>query len=296
MPKLPNYKKKEGRNLLVLTNQQAKWKDGVITFPKRFQGFELRTKADNLQQVRILPRNRQILVEVIYFHETEALKEENGRYLGIDIGLENLATLGNNAGKPAVILNGRIIKSINQYFNKQLSHYRSIAKRMNCLDYTKRMARLTVKRNRKIEDYMHKASKSIIEYAVSYGCHTIIIGNNKDWKRNSEMPKRVNQNFVGIPHQRLIEMIRYKAENAGLHVIVTEESYTSGTSFLDGEAPVKENYQKERRIHRGLFQSNQGVMIHADLNGAYQIIKKVVPEAFADGIEGVGLHPVRVDC
>ena len=98
-----------------------------------------------------------------------------------------------------------------------------------------------------------------------------------------------------LPHGLFIEKIKYKAENKGIKVIETEESYTSSTSFLDGEEPCEENKNKKRRIHRGLFKSNKGVMINADLNGAYQIIKKVFPNAFADGIEGVGLHPVRVN-
>ena len=167
---------------------------------------------------------------------------------------------------------------------------------MNKLDYTKRMNRLTIKRSNKIEDYLHKVSKSIIDYALNCECNTIIIGNNKDWKRKSKMSKKVNQSFIGIPHQRLIQMIKYKAENVGLNVIITEESYTSGTSFLDNELPVKKNYNKSRRVYRGLFVSNKGIKINADLNGAYQIIKKVVPNAFANGIEGVGLHPIRVNC
>ena len=89
-------------------------------------------------------------------------------------------------------------------------------------------------------------------------------------------------------------MVQYKAQNVGVNFILTEESYTSGTSFLDNEEPVKANYNKTRRIHRGLFVSNKGIKINADANGAYQIMKKVFPNAYANGIEGVALHPVRV--
>ncbi len=95
--------------------------------------------------------------------------------------------------------------------------------------------------------------------------------------------------------QRLIEMIQYKAQEAGINVILTEESYTSGTSFIDGEKPDKMNYDKRRRIHRGLFISNGGTKINADINASYQILKKVFPAAYANGIEGVVLHPVRVN-
>ena len=130
---------------------------------------------------------------------------------------------------------------------------------------------------------------------MSNDIHTIVIGNNKNWKQSISLGKRTNQSFVSIPHRKLIEKIIYKARNAGVNVILTEESYTSGTSFLDGEPPTKEFYNKDRRIHRGLFVSNQGIRINADVNAAYQIMKKVFPNAFVDGIEGAMPHPVRVD-
>ena len=156
------------------------------------------------------------------------------------------------------------------------------------------MNKLTIKRNNIITDLIHKASKKVIDYALSYDVNTIVIGNNKDWKRESSMSKKVNQSFVGIPHQMLINQIIYKAENVGINVILTEERYTSGTSFLDSEEPIKENYNKNRRIYRGLFKSNKGVLINADVNGAYQILKKVFPNAYSYGIEDLGLNPIRV--
>ena len=294
-PNLPNYLHKKGRYLLILTNMNCKLKDNQIHFPKCFNGFKLNTKINNLQQVRILPRYNHIIVEVVYQTEAPELKKDNGRYISIDIGLDNFATISNNVGAMPIILNGKGLKSINQYYNKKISHYRGIAKRMNNLDYTRRMYKLTTKRNNKINDFIHKASKYVIDYTLSLNVNTIVIGNNKDWKRESKMSKRVNQSFVGIPHQEFINKITYKAENIGIKVIITEESYTSGTSFLDGELPIKENYNKSRRIHRGLFKSNNGTLINADLNGAYQIMKKVFPNVFSEGIEGVGLHPVRVN-
>lgn len=296
MPKLPKYIKKNGRNIVIFTNQNCKLKDNKVKFPSVLGGFKLDTKVDNLQQVRILPRNRHFVIEVIYKQNIEEKLEDNKRYLTIDIGLNNLATICNNVGVTPIVINGKSLKSINQYYNKQVSHYKEIAKRMNSLDYTRRINRITIKRNNKINDYLHKASKQIIEYAYGLNCNTIVIGNNKDWKRDSNMSKKVNQNFVGIPHQRLIEMVQYKAEKYGINVILVEESYTSGTSFLDNELPVKENYNKNRRVYRGLFVSNSGTKINADVNGAYQILKKEFPNAYANGIEGVGLHPIIVNC
>lgn len=293
-PKLPKYLPKNGRNIVVLTNQQCKIKDEVLSFPKCFDNFILKTKCNNLQQVRILPRNKHIVIEIVYQLEIQDLKEDNNKYISIDIGLDNLATMTNNCNITPIILSGRKLKSINKYYNKEVSHYREIAKRMNGLDWTNKMNKLTVKRNNMITDLIHKASKSVIEYALSCGANTIVIGNNKNWKRESSMSKKVNQSFVGIPHQEFVNKIIYKAENVGLNVIITEESYTSGTSFLDGELPIKENYDKSRRVFRGLFKSNTGKLINADVNGSLQIMKKVFPKAFSDGIEDYGFNPIRV--
>lgn len=255
----------------------------------------MRTKATNLQQVRILPRNKYIVIEVVYKINVPKTKPENGKYLSIDIGLDNFATITNNVGQIPVVINGKKVKSMNKYYNKKISHCRSIAKRMNNMNWTNEMNNLTTKRNNLITDFIHKASKWTIDHALSLGCNTIVVGNNKDWKRNSKLSKKVNQSFVGIPHQRFIEQLKYKAENVGIEIIVVEESYTSGTSFLDNEIPIKENYNKNRRKYRGLFVSNERIEINADVNASYQIMKKVFPNAFVNGIEGVGLHPVIVN-
>jgi len=295
-PKLPKYLPKNGRNILILTNQQCKIKNNIIKFPKTFNGFTLKTKIkEGLQQVRILPRNKHIIIEVVYQVEVPELKQDNNRYFSIDIGLDNLATIVNNFNEKPIVINGKGLKSINQYYNKEISYYSSIAKRINDLNYTNRMNQLTIKRNNKVDDFIHKASKFIIDCALESSVSIIVIGNNKDWKRESKMSKKVNQSFVGIPHQKFIKKLIYKAENVGIEVILIEESYTSGTSFLDDEEPIKKNYNKSRRKYRGLFISNNGIKINADVNGAYQIMKKVFPNAFANGIEGVGLHPIRVN-
>ena len=293
-PKLPKYLPKYGRYILTLTNQDCKLKNNIVIFPKVFNGFTLNTKVNNLQQVRILPRYKHFIIEIVYQKEIHELNKNNGKYLGIDIGLDNLATIANNIGALPII-NGKGLKSINKFYNKQISHYQEVAKRMNNLDYTNKMNNLTIKRNNLVSNIIHKASKLVVDYTLSLGVNTIVIGNNKDWKRESKMSKKVNQSFVGIPHQEFINKIIYKAENVGIKVILIEESYTSGTSFLDGEEPIKQNYNKSRRKFRGLFISNNGVKINADVNGAYQIMKKVFPNVFSNGIEGVGLHPIRVN-
>ena len=300
-PKLPGYKPKDGKFLIILTNQNAKLKDGIIKFPKTFRGFEIKPKFTSdkrftsFQQVRIIPKNKFLVVELIYNIDIHELKEDNKRYYGIDLGLDNLAAVSNNVGSKPFIINGKGLKSMNKYYNKLKAHYQEKAKIINNKNFTNRMCRIETKRNNKINDTIHKSSRYIVNRALKDNVNRIIIGNNKDWKRNSNIGKVNNQSFVSIPYVRLIDMIKYKAEECGIKVIITEESYTSGTSFLDLEMPTKENYNKSRRIKRGLFKSNTGRLINADINGSLQIIKKVVPNAFADGIEGVVLHPVVIN-
>lgn len=295
-PKLPKYKSKNGRNVLILTNQNCKIKNGYIKFPKKFKGLLIKTKIRNgLQQVRVIPKDKYLVIEIVYKIEDVEPLVDNGRYVGIDLGLDNFATITNNCGPIPLIINGKGLKSINQYYNKQISHYKSIAKRVNKLDYTNRMSQLTNKRNNKVENYIHKASRFLVDYCKDNEINTIIIGNNNNWKQNSKMSKKVNQNFISIPYYNFIQKVQYKAEEFGIKVVITEESYTSGTSFLDNELPIKENYNKNRRKYRGLFVSNNGIKMNADANGSYQIIKKVFPKAFAEGIEGVGLHPFKVN-
>ena len=169
---------------------------------------------------------------------------------------------------------------------------------------TKAMQRITEWCNRKIYQFAHKASKRIVEYALSCGVNTIVIGNNKSWKRSSNMGQKNNQNFIGIPHKTMIEMIQYKANLVGITVIRTNESYTSQTSSLDHENPCwangNESRKKQgkspinRRIHRGLFKANDDRLINADVNGALQIIRKVFPKySLNEGIAGVVLRPVK---
>ena len=301
-PKLPKYKPKDGKMVLSLTNQQVKVKGDLLHFPKSFCGFTVKPRCvtldnfEKINQIRLVPTNQTFCLEVVYSISVEFdLLSDNGRYMSIDLGLDNLATVVTNVGLNPIIVNGKGLKSNNQYYNKKKAHYQSVAKQMNNQNYTNRLYRLTQKRNLKVEDYLQKASRYIVNFALENQINTIIIiGNNKNWKQSSSLGKVTNQAFVSIPHQKLIDKICYKSQLCGIQVILTEERYTSGTSFLDGELPQKEFYNKKRRVRRGLFVSNNGVKLNADVNAAFQIMKKVFPNVFTDGIEGVVLHPVRV--
>ena len=290
-PKLPKYKPKNGRIVFMLTNQQVKLKDDLLHFPKSFNGFTIKSRCvtlnnfEKINQIRIVSNNQIFCIEIVYSVViNDNMLPDNGRHMSIDLGLDNLATIVTNTGLQPVLVNGKGLKSINQYYNKQKAYYQSISKSMNDKFYTNRLYRLTQKRNFKIEDALHKISKYIVDIALENKITTIVIGNNKNWKQSISLGKRTNQSFVSIPHQKLIEKIMYKARTQGINVTLTEESYTSGTSFLDKEQPNKEFYNNKRRVYRGLFISNNNKSINADVNAAYQIMKKVFPNEFSDGI------------
>lgn len=297
-PHLPRYKDKEnGRYVLALDSNKVKLRDGYIHFCwKPFKDYIIPTKLKNVRiiQLRFIPNKSHYTAEIVYEINVIDQKERSDKICGIDIGVDNLATVVNNTGLKSFVINGKVIKSYNQYYNKKLAKYESILKKTNNKNWSNRLQRLTEKRFYKIKDYMHKASKYIVSWCVNNDIDTIVIGNNIKWKQSVNMGNTMNQTFVQIPYKMLISQMMYKAENNGIKTIITEESYTSGTSFLDDEEPTKANYNNKRRIHRGLFKSNTGILINADVNGAYQIIKKVFPKVFADRIQGVSLHPVRV--
>ncbi len=195
-PKLPKYLKKDGNFLLILSNQECRLKnDGKIHFPKIFHGFTITPKFieknnfNSFQQVWLIPHRNRIVAELVYTINVPEQKPDNQKYIGIDIGVNNLATVCNNTGQQAFIINGKPLKSINQFYNKKISHYREICKRMNHREYSQRMNRLTEKRNAKIEDYLHKTSRYVMNYCIEHDIHTIVIGKNKEWKQNSKMSK-----------------------------------------------------------------------------------------------------------
>ena len=140
---------------------------------------------------------------------------------------------------------------------------------------------------------MHKASRKVVEKLKQANISIIVVGQNKDWKQEINIGKKNNQNFVSIPHANYINMITYKSRLEGILTIVREESYTSKCSFLDNETIRKHNEYKGRRIKRGLFRSQGRINWNADLNGAYNILKKEFPNAFANGIQGILVYPEK---
>lgn len=288
-PKIPKYLKKNGRQVFSLKNIQCTLKDGLfrISF-KPFKGYTVRTHAKGrLIQCRFVPKGLYYVMEIVYEIEVPDIPKNSDRIVAIDIGVNNFITMVNNISENPIAVKGGIIKSINQFYNKKKANIQSELKKVNDKDWSKKLQKLTNKRYEMIKYQMHCISKYVVDWCVLYGIDTLVVGHNNEWKQK----KRGMQNFTYIPYGLFIKMLTYKCENNGIKFIESEESYTSGTSFLDNEDPIKENYRKERRVYRGLFIADCGKKINADVNGAYQIMKKVFPKIFINGIEGAGLHP-----
>lgn len=299
-PKIPAYKKKDGRFICTLTNVQTKVKDGYLYFAfKRMKKYNnlIRTKVTGHHlSTRIVPKGGCYIIEIVYDDEKQRKSElDRNRIASIDLGVNNFVTIVNNIGESSIVINGKGIKSYNQYWNKKVSNLRSIAKTVNGSDWTKQMQNLTNKRYFKMEYFMHCASRWIVNYCVEHNIGTLIIGKNDGWKQKSDMSKIVNQSFTQIPYENFIQKLEYKCVEIGIVLVKTEEAYTSGTSFLDDELPIKENYNKSRRVHRGLFKSNNGEYINADVNGAFQIMRKVFSNVKANEIVGTYSHPVIIN-
>jgi IS605 OrfB family transposase len=312
-PRLPKYKHKiEGRNILIYTMQavsrdKRSLKRGLIK-PSMLP-ITVKTKQDprTISQVRIVPRKGFYVVEVVYEQDPVQAPVNPAWYAGLDLGITNLATVASNKpGCVPVVVNGRPVKSINQFYNKRRAE---LQKKLGTTGTTQRMERVTTKRNRRIDLYMHTASRKIIDWLVQEGIGTLVIGKNDGWKQEVEMGKRTNQTFVQIPHARFIQMLTYKAELVGIRVQLTEESYTSQASFLDrdplpvrGKGPSPKHVFSGKRVERGLYRAANGREINADVNGAGNIVRKVAPDAFgSEGVEDgkrvaapLVVHPVRI--
>lgn len=247
---------------------------------------------DSFQTLRISPCFGYFIMEVVYTVPEVLTSPDNGNVAAIDLGVSNLATVVTNVSSKPFIVNGRPLKSINQFYNKRKAHYQSKLKNTK---HSKRLDRLNLKRNCKVDNYLHKSSKLLVNKVKELNCTTLVVGSNKEWKSKINIGKRNNQNFVSIPHSRFISMLRYKCTLAGIAFVLQEESYTSKCSFLDLETVCKHDVYVGRRVSRGLFRSSNGKKINADVNGAFNIMRKASPNAFGNGVEGVLVHPEVVN-
>ena len=291
-PKLPKYKDKvKGRNILVYTIQaisSKQLKNGIIKLSGTELLIKTKVNSDRICQVRLVPKCDSYVIEVIY-DEPESTVSNNNFVASIDLGLDNLAALtSNQPGFTPLLINGRPLKSINQFYNKRKAQLQSQLK--GSRKTSSRIQRLTRCRNQKVDNYLHNTSRMIVDILVAPQIGTLVIGKNAQWKTEINLGKQTNQNFVSIPHARLIEMLEYKAFLAGIKVIVQEESYTSRANFLGLDPiPVYGKTDKNpvftgKRIKRGLYKTSVGQLINSDVNGSYNILRKAIPNAFSDGI------------
>jgi len=291
-PNLPGYKDKaKGRNLLVYDTQalsKPALRQGIIK-PSQL-GITIETKQQNVDQVRIVPRKGHYVVEVVYTVEPAPAELDDNLAAGVDIGLNNLATItSNKPGFRPLVVNGRPLKSINQYYNKTKAALQSLLPGNRRT--SRRITELSNKRNRKVKHYLHVASKRVVDRLVKERIGILVIGKNDNWKQKINIGRQNNQNFAFIPFADFINMLTYKARLVGIKVVIQEESYTSKCSFLDLEPIRKQASYLGKRVKRGLFIAGNGRSINADVNGSYNIIRKATPNAFGNGVEGVAVHP-----
>lgn len=312
-PKIPGYKPKEkGRNILIYDQQAI----GKRVFKRTGKivpsglGIEIETQVswEDLDGVRIVPRGSCYVVEVVYQQQIKQAVVDPILIAAIDLGVDQLAAItSNKPGFQPRLYNGHPLKDLNHYYNQQRAHHQKHLAKQN-RKTSRKLDRITTKRNRRVKAYLHTASRRIIDLSVSEGIGTLVIGLNKGWKQEVEMGRRTNQTFVQIPHSRLIEMLQYKAQLVGITVIVREESYTSQASFLDLD-PIPTYDPKNREKHhfsgkretRGLYRAANGRRVQADVNGSYNALRKEFPDAFpksqarpGQGIVGAAVHPRRM--
>ena len=247
-----------------------------LGFPK------IQTDLKNVKGVRIVPFGDRYNIELIYNYEPKDLSLDKNNILGIDLGLTNIVTTSDNQGGQPLIIKGGVLKSINQFYNKELSKYKSLAKRCNKQDITTRILKIHRKRNNKIRNFFHKTSRKIINHCIAHNIGTIIVGYNEGWKQNIRIGKRNNQNFVSIPFLKFIQQLEYKGEMVGIEVKRITEEYTSQTCSSCGIV------EKSNRKHRGLYVCSQcGSVLNADVNAAKNILRKGVPKSRWIGDRGL---------
>ena len=291
-PRIPSYKKKDELNCLTYTYVDAKLqKDGTINLRRDIK-LPIHTNLSSFQQIRLLPKTGYIQVEIIYNKEINENHLDQTRAIGIDLGLNNLMAITTNIGNISNLVNGRPLKSMNQYYNKRKAHLISLLEKGG-LKSSKRLRRLEMKRMMKIKDYLHKTSRRIVELMEQNNIGTCFIGHNDGWKNELEMGKRNNQNFVSIPYSLLINMLRYKIEEKGGVLIELNEAYTSKCSFLDNEEICKHEEYKGKRIKRGLFLSSDKKVLNADINGSLNILKRGI--GFSFKVENDIFKPTKID-
>ena len=328
-PKFPNFLPKNGYQVMSIYGSSLSIKGNVIQFGKKTFGQPVqisipekeylkyrhlwykdiqrsitnRSDLSNrlIKMVRIIPTSSAdyFSVEIVYDKAQLLAPVDQEKAVGIDLGIDNLITMVPNFKQEILIVNGRPLKAINQWFNKKNAE---VSSRINKAGHrnTREKRDLYTKRRHKVYDYMHKGSRVVIDWCVKHKVSKIVIGVNKGWKQNVNIGKVNNQKFVSIPFSTLISHFDYKAEEYGIEVVTVTESYTSKCSALDLEPIQKHETYLGRRVHRGLFRTAEGVELNADVNGALNILRKEIGDQFIVDAKGSGSNylidnPIRIN-
>lgn len=299
-PKIPGYKHKtKGRNILPYSHESISkkaLKKGSCQLS--MSEIKIPTSVEEIIEARIVPKSSCYVLEIVYEKAEETTNHQ--QIAGIDLGVNNLmAVTTNQTGVRPLLIKGRPLKAINTFYNKQRSCLQSELKIKQNQTQSQRLKKLTHKRNCRVDNYLHTASKIVIDWCREHQIGILVIGHNPTWKQQINLGKRNNQQFVSIPHYKLIEMLTYKAKLKGIKVVRTEESYTSQASAVDGDALPKYGEKKPlfqgKRIARGLYKTAKGKLLNADVNGSFNIIRKVIPDVLDQGIKGQPFDPVVID-
>lgn len=299
IPQLPSFRKRSGLFNLYYPNQSSIIKNGKIRLAKDLeilipQWDKYKERIQNFQQVRILPSGKKLKVEIVYRQEVKDADLDKSKYASIDLGIDNLATMVTDKG--SFLYSGKFLKSYNGNFNRQLAKLQSIKDKQGIKKATKRMQNLYEKRDRYFEGAFHKYSRMIVNHLIENRIGNLVVGYNTGWKQSVNIGKRNNQKFVQIPFARLASYLKYKCRMAGIRFVENEESYTSKCDALAKEEIGKHESYLGKRVKRGLFRSSTGRYINADVNGAVNILRKVVGDSDCiSQITGSGrlLRPIR---
>lgn len=288
---IPHYLDKEGYTNLIIGFVRIKENKLIIPFSNSFKKnhnkIEIKIPpklvGKSIKQIRILPKYDARFFEIEYVYEIseENLNLDKTNALAIDLGLNNFSTCVTSTGK-SFIIDGRKIKSINRWYNKRNAYLQSIKdKQKNTVKITKKQVINTRKRNNRINDYMNKSARYIINYCINNDIGTLICGYNQGFKDEINLGNKNNQTMVQIPYAKFVSKLKYMAELVGIDFIVQEESYTSKASFFDNDdIPLYNTSERVeytfsgKRVKRGLYKTSNGKLINADVNGALNILKK----------------------
>ena len=289
--KLPRYLPKDGYTTLVIGFVRLNGNKLILPFSNSFKKTHKTVEITippvlldkKIKEIRILPKSNVRFFEIQYIYEAECIQRNlnTQNALALDLGINNLVTAVSNTGA-SFIIDGRRLKSINQWFNKENARLQSIKDKQHFgKNTTNRQKTISRHRNNKVNDYMNKVARRVIDYCIMNDIGTLVAGYNVTFQKNSHIGKKNNQNFVNIPYGRLRDKLSYLCELKDIDYIEQEESYTSKASFWDrDELPVYNNDNPQEyefsgdRVHRGLYRTANGKTLNADINGALNIMRK----------------------